>query len=282
MQQHRIISLLSILIMVIIPVVGWFLIAQPQLAAATVADQQRLDATAQVAATQAIVDQLKKDSAKLPELRSELDELRAGIPADVDPSGWIDGISALARVSKVDIIGLAVTDPVAYVPATPPADPNAAPPVEGEADGSTESDSTAEVPVEEAPVPVDFPGIVTNPLIDTSNFVAIPVTVDVEGKSSTILRFVNGLQSGSRLFLVSKFSTEPGPNDNELVGKIEGFIWAIPTGEPGDPRPVSTVVKTMEPKEPVIETETEGESTEGQTPDGTQTPTPNPTGTPAP
>ena len=31
MQQHRILSLLSILVMIIIPVIGWFLVAQPQL-----------------------------------------------------------------------------------------------------------------------------------------------------------------------------------------------------------------------------------------------------------
>ena len=43
MQQHRIISLASILVMLIIPVIGWFLIAQPQLAAAASADQQRAD-----------------------------------------------------------------------------------------------------------------------------------------------------------------------------------------------------------------------------------------------
>ena len=58
MQQHRIISLLSILVMLIIPVIGWFLIAQPQLAAAATADQQRADAASQVAASQAVVDKL--------------------------------------------------------------------------------------------------------------------------------------------------------------------------------------------------------------------------------
>jgi Tfp pilus assembly protein PilO len=271
MQQHRIISLLSILVMLIIPVIGWFLIAQPQLAAATTADQQRAEAAAQVTASQAVVAQLTADSAKLPELQDELDELRGSIPAQIDPEGWIDGLSALAKVSKVQITELTVEDPLAYVPATPPVDPNA--PVAGETPVEGEEGAT---PVETpAPEPVDTPGIVTNPLVDASNFVAIPVSVKVEGSLGTILRFVNGLQTDNRLYLVSGLTTEPVAEDGGgLVGKITGYIYAIPTGVAGDPRPVSTQVKQMDP----IEEE------EPVTPDPTSTgtPTPNPTDTPAP
>jgi Tfp pilus assembly protein PilO len=269
MQQHRIISLLSILVMLIIPVVGWFLIAQPQLAAASSADQQRTEAAAQVAATQAVVDKLAADSANLPKLRGQLDELRGAIPSDGDPSGWIDGLSALAKVSKVEITALTVSDPVAYVPASPPVDPNAGqaapPPAEG--DASTTPPAT--------PAPVEFPGIVTNPLVDSTNLVAIPVTVEVTGTSATILRFVNGLQTDNRLYLVTSLTTEQGADGGTaLVGKIGGFIWAIPTGEAGNPHPVSTIVKSMDPpKDPPKET---------PDPNSTETPDPNSTATPPP
>ena len=269
MQQHRIISLLSILVMLFIPVIGWFLIAQPQLAAAASADQQRAEAAAQVAASEAIVAQLKADSAKLPELRDELDELRGSVPAGVDPSGWIDGLSALATVSKVQISALTVADPLAYVPATPPA--GAVAPAE-EASGEEGEDADADT----TPAPAaDFPGIVTSPLVNAANFVAIPVTVEVKGAPSAILRFVNGLQTDNRLYLVSSFTTEPTAEEGgDLVGKIGGFIWAIPTGEPGNPRPVSTVVKQMDPKEP--------ETPATPDPGATGTPTPNPSETTAP
>lgn len=269
MQQHRIISLLSILVMVIIPVIGWFLFAQPQLAAASSADQARLAAEAQVAASQAQVDKLEAASATLPKLRDELDELRGSIPSGVDPSGWIDGLSALAKVSKVEITAFTVSDPVAYVPATPPADPNAAAPDATPAPGDTAA------PVA-TPAPVDFPGIVTNPLIDSSNLVAIPVTVEVTGTMSTILRFVNGLQTDNRLYLVSSLTTEPAADaqSKELFGKIGGFIWAIPTGEAGSPHPVSTIVKSMDPPKPP--------EPETPNPNGTATPNPNATSTPPP
>jgi Tfp pilus assembly protein PilO len=264
MQQHRIISILSVLSMVVIVAIGWFLIAQPQLAAATSADQQRTEVAAQVAASQIVVAQLKADSEKLPELLDELDELRTSIPAGVDPSGYLDGLSALAQVAGVQITGLTVEDPVAYVAATPPI--GQAAPAETETDGEDTGESV------EAP-PTVFPGIVTSPLIDSSDFVAIPVTIEIAGEASAIMRFINGLQSGDRLFLVSTFTTEQSTEPGHLIGKVGGYIWAIPTGVPGDPRPVSTIVKTMTPPAPPVvegEAETDGE------------PDPDPTETPAP
>lgn len=261
MQQHRILSLLSILVMLIIPVIGWFLIAQPQLAAAASADQQRQDVAAQVAASQLVVDKLKADSVRLPEMRKELDELRGSIPAGVDPSGWIDGLSALATISGVQITALTVSDPLAYSPAQPPNAP-ATEQSAGEGDDAEGTDTPA------------FPGIVTSPLITSSNFVAIPVTVDVAGPADAILRFVNGLQTDNRLYLVNEFSTTADASDpNQLVGKIGGYIWAIPTGEPGNPHPVSTIVKSMTPPEPVV-TDADAEGADGASPDPSSTPAP--------
>lgn len=269
MQQHRIAVLASVLVMLIIPALGWFLVAQPQLAAAATADQSRAEAAAQVAASQSVVDQLKRDSAKLPELESDLNDLRASIPAGVDPSGYIDGLSALAKVSKVQITQLGVDDPLAYVPAEGPAAPK---PPASEGSDSSASSSPSATP---APKP-EVPGLVTNPLVTPGNFVAIPVSIEFNGTSSAVLHFVHGLQSGDRLFLITELSTEPAADaaSAQLLGKVSGYIYAIPTGVAGDPRPVSTVVKSMEPATPAP----------SNTPDpgSTGTPTPDPTETAAP
>jgi hypothetical protein len=113
-------------------------------------------------------------------------------------------------------------------------------------------------------------------LVTPSNFVAIPVSIEFTGASSSVLRFVHGLQSGDRLFLVTQLSTEPAADEasGQLLGKVSGYIYAIPTGVAGDPRPVSTVVKSMEPATPPP----------SNTPDpgSTGTPTPDPTETAAP
>jgi Tfp pilus assembly protein PilO len=261
MQQHRIISLASILVMLLIPVIGWFLVAQPQLAAAATADQQRVAMEAQIAASSAIVAQLKKDSENLPELNDDLDELRTSIPAGVDPSGYIDGLDALARLSHVSITTLTVSDPTAYTAAI---DASAPVPTEGE-DGE---------PVEAAPADSDSnPAIVTSPLVDSSNFVAIPVTIEIAGEWAAVLDFVEGLQTSDRLFLVTTLDTAHGSDGVTFTATIGGFIWAIPTGVEGNPRPTSTTVKQLTAAAPPVveeETGTDGEAD----PDPTETPAP--------
>lgn len=258
MQQHRILSLLSILVMIIIPVVGWFLVAQPQLAAAASADQQRVETEQQIQLSSAIVQKLKEDSARLPELNDDLNTLRTSIPADVDSEGYIDGLDALARVSGVVITGLTVDQPTVYAPATPAVAPVAPDPA---ADGEA-----AEEPVE----PPADPAIVTSPLIDSTNFVAIPVTLELSGDWTPILKFVDGLQSSPRLFLVTSLETRAVEgSDTLLTAKVGGYIYAIPTGVEGKPRPISTTVKQLTAAAPPV-VETDGEAT----PDPTNTPAP--------
>src|SRR5688572_20106458 len=128
MQMHRIISLTSILVMLLIPVFGFFLVAQPQLEAASKADQQRVETEAQIAASTQVVAQLAADSARMPELNNDLNDLRTSIPAGADSEGYIDGIAALAKVAHVAVVGLSVDASVPYVAATPPVDPNAVAP----------------------------------------------------------------------------------------------------------------------------------------------------------
>jgi Tfp pilus assembly protein PilO len=278
MQQHRIISLASILAMLLIPVLAWFLVAQPQLAAAADADQQRQDMESQIAAAAATVAQLKADSAKLPELNDDLNDLRTSIPADADTDGYIDGLAALAKAAHLQVVGLTVAEPIAYTPAVAPPDPNApAPDANASSASPSPSDAAAVTP---APT-LDVPGIVTSPLIDSSNFVAIPVTVSVSGDLSQIIRFIDGLQSSPRLFLVTSTSTEQSATDHStLTGKVTGFIWAIPTGVEGKPRPVSTQVKIMGPKTPDSTDGTDGTGTGTPDPNSTETPDPNATDNP--
>jgi Tfp pilus assembly protein PilO len=261
MQQHRIISLLSILVMLIIPVIGWFLVAQPQLANAALADEQRADMEVQNAESAAVVAQLKRDSARLPELNNDLNTLRTSIPAGLDSSGYIDGIDALARIAGVSITSLTVEDPTAYHPAE-----GAAPAGSGD-----EESSDGDLP----------PAVVTDPLVTSDNLVAIPVTVGVAGTWNAILKFVDGLQSSPRLFLVTTLTTatvEKGGKN--LSGTVGGFIYAIPTGVEGKPRPISTTVKSMTPAANESDEETTGSESEGSA-DGEQ-PTPGATNAPAP
>lgn len=264
MQKHRILSLASILAMLLIPALGWLLVAQPQLDAAAAADQQRADTEAQIQLSQAVVDQLKKDSQKLPELNHELDQLRTSIPFDADASGYLDGLDALAQFAHVDITGLTVADGLAYVPATPP----------GGAEVATDAAATEEAGAS-TPEPASDPAIVTSPLIDSSNFVAIPVTVQVAGEWAEVLKFVQGVQSSPRLFLVSSLSTSVDKGSSSYTATIGGYIYAIPSGVPGNPKPISTTVKQLGPVQPPAEDEADAAADgDAPTPDATETPAP--------
>jgi Tfp pilus assembly protein PilO len=260
MQQHRIISLASILAMLLIPVMGWFLVAQPQFAAAANADTQRADLDAQNAVATTQVEQLQADSAKLVGLNNDMDELRQSIPFDADASNYIDGLTAIAATSGVVITGLTVGDASPYAAAVSATAPVAPAPTEG--------DAAATAPV----VPVD-PAIVTSDLITSQTFVVIPVTIDVSADWSNILQFVQGLQSGSRLFLVTGLNSSRDETTNALTASIAGFIYAIPGGLEGHPHPVSSIVKQLNAPVPVVTDDPEGDGA---------TPTPNPTATTAP
>jgi Tfp pilus assembly protein PilO len=272
MQKHRILSLASILAMLLIPALAFLLVAQPQLEAAASADQQRADTEAQIVASAAIVAQLKADSAKLPQLNADLNDLRTSIPFGVDSSGYIDGLDALAKIAKVTVKGLTVGDAQAYAPAVPPVDPNAAAP-DASAEGAEGGEPQAVPPVD------PNPAIVTSPLIDSTNFVAVPVTVDVEGGWAGVLKFVQGVQSSPRLFLVTKLDTKTDEG-GDVEASVGGYIYAIPTGVEGKPRPISTTVKSMEPAAPETEDETDG-ATDGTTDEDGET-DPDPGQTPAP
>ena len=273
MQKHRIISLASILAMLLIPVMGFFLVAQPQLDAATVADQQRADMEAQIAASAAVVAQLKDDSENLPQLNADLNALRTSIPFKVDSDGYIDGLDALAKLAKVDITALTVDASRAYTPAVPATDPSAGAPdanAGGETEGETPDPAATQAPV----APVEDPAIVTSPLIDSTTFVTVPVTVTVDGKFPQILKFVQGLQSSPRLFLVTDLDITSLEGGSDMTANIGGVIYVIPTGIEGDPKPISTTVKQMDP--------IEDETGDPKTPDpgSTDQPDPGATGQP--
>ncbi|HWM35191.1 MAG TPA: hypothetical protein VNR36_13265 [Pseudolysinimonas sp.] len=261
MQKHRILSLASILAMLLIPALAFLLVAQPQLDAAATADQQRLDMEAQITASAAIVAQLKKDSDNLSELNDDLNALRTSIPFKVDSDGYIDGLDALAKLAKVEISSLTVDESRPYIAATPATDPGAGA-TDANAGGETDGEASEAVT---PPVPVSDPAIVTSPLITSDSFVTVPVTVSVEGTFAQVLKFAQGLQSSPRLFLVTDFDVTSLEGGSEMTANIGGFIYVIPKGVEGNPKPISTTVKQMGPAKTDADQEPDPGSTDEPT-----------------
>lgn len=223
MNRNRIFTIAAVIVMVGVLLAGWFLGVSPQLAAAAADDTQRVTVDAQNAGIQEVVAQLKKDEKDLPALKVTLEGLQRSIPRDANTSAFIDDINALATAAGVVVSGITVAPAQAYLPpesSTPVAPVEAtAAPAEGEP-----AAPSAEVPVADPFVPA----AVTNPLVTTDNFVLVPVTIESKGAYDQVLNFVNGLQTGPRLFLVTTFKS--APNEDELggfTGTTSGYIYVL-------------------------------------------------------
>lgn len=267
MQSHRIISGLTIFVMVALVAVGYFLVAQPQLAAASTASAQLVDAQSQISTTQAALISLKEEQKKLPALKAQLKALQLSIPSDIDGSSYIRGLNELASTAGVTITSIVVTDPQAYiapVSAAPVVTPSASP-----------SPSATPSPAATTPAVTGWTPT-TNALITGTNFVDIPVTVTVTGSFDTSLGFINGLQTGTRLFLVTGITTKQADVGAGVTTTVTGYIYALI-----DPKTAAAQATAEKAAAAATATPTPTATpTVTTSPSGTATPTPTQSPTP--
>ena len=270
MQSHRIISGLTIFVMVVLVAVGYFLVAQPQLAAASTANAQLVNAQSQISTTQAALISLKNEQEKLPDMKAQLKALQLSIPSNIDGSAYIRGLNDLASAAGVTITSIAVTDPQAYVPpvlAMPAATPTASP-----------SPSASATPAPAAAAPAVSGWVPTmDALITGTNFVTIPVTVTVTGSFDGSLGFIHGLQTGTRLFLVTGIVTKQAEGGSGVTATVSGYIYALI-----DPKLAAAEAANEKPAAAATTTTPTPTTTPTATtsPSGTATPTPTQSPTP--
>lgn len=259
MQTHRVLSGATIFLMLVLVVAGWFLVAQPQLAAASTASNQLTSARAQMATTEGVIRQLKAQQKGLPKLKAELASLRQSIPEGAESSALIDGINALAAATGVTINSLSLADAVAYTPPVVVATPTTT---------STTATPSSPATATAAPAASVAPSAwnpTSDPSITAANFVVIPVSITSSGNWSATLAFIHGLQSGTRLFLVSGFNTAQSADATAIVTtKTSGYIYAL-LDPKADALAASTSTTT-----PTATTSPSGSAT----PTPTQSPTP--------
>jgi len=159
---------------------GWLLGIAPQLAVAATANTDRANMVVANARNQVVLAKLKRDYENIGVLRNQLSTLQKAVPAKADISSFVTELNSLAGAHKVTLKSITVSDAKPYTPATQAA---------ASAAGKTTS----------APQ--------TNPKITAANFVIIPVQISVAGDYGRVLDFVNDVQMGQRLILVSSLST---------------------------------------------------------------------------
>jgi Tfp pilus assembly protein PilO len=230
-------------------VLGWFVGIQPQLAAKALSDVQRYSVATENEATETALVVLKDDYGNIEALRTELAALRESLPAAAEISAFLTQLDAIALSSDTQVNTITIADPVPYtVPATAVVVPEvpADTPAEGAdaaegAEANTEEATEAVVP--EVPTGPVAPLVPTDPMITETNFVAIPISLSVGGSYANALNFVDQLQHGKRLFMVTQFAsseadTAAAPDENGgdvkaapaasgATTTISGYIYAL-------------------------------------------------------
>jgi Tfp pilus assembly protein PilO len=205
----------SRVLVVAIIAMGWFLGVSPKLAEAATAGDQLVAAEAENVVQQHEVEVIKKQFEKLPELKSQLAALRAAVPAGDAMSAFLDELHALELASNVTLTDFKANDGQPYTP------------------------------VKDALTTVST----TNPLITAENFVAIPVSLTVSGSTANVMSFINGVQTGQRLYLVQDLklkqsTTSDSKTTSESTGDfeaaIDGFVYVLLDNPPAPAKTAKT------------------------------------------
>ncbi|RWZ50029.1 hypothetical protein ELQ90_11840 [Labedella phragmitis] len=221
MNAQRLWIIGTAIVAVAVLVLGWFVGVEPQLVAMRATDEQRRGVDAQNAATEATVARLETAFGGLDALEEDRDALRTSIPVTSESSLLLDQLDALAAASGTTVTQVTTSPLVAYTP--PVVD---VPPDSGAHEGDTEE---AEEGAEEQPAPAEptGPPMITDPLITPENFYSMQVSVAVTGSNEDVLDFVDRLQHGERLFLVTSLQVSSDEDTGSFTATSTGFAYVL-------------------------------------------------------
>lgn len=219
MDRNRLWMLGSIVTMVAVVVLGWFLGISPQLDAMAAANATREQVESQNAVYEQKLATLKKQFENIGALQTELAGLREAVPSDAGIPAFVGQLDAISKQHDVRLTDISVSDGEPYTPQTPPTPA----PVAAGANGAAPAIPTP-APATPTPAPSAAPAgapaaTPAGSLVTADNFVAIPVSVTVHGAYSHVLDFIEGLQKGTRLVLVTGFNTTGEPSAGSAGGK---------------------------------------------------------------
>jgi Tfp pilus assembly protein PilO len=195
----------------------WFIGISPILIQTGVAETELAATQSTNAAHSAKLASLRERFDSLPALESELDATRASLPSDASMAGFLGDLDELQVAHGVTLTSFLVSDGIPFVPA-----------VDAAVDVGTETDDTPDTEVTQETVSV-VNAIPNAELVTGENFIAIPITLSATGGYGEVMNFVAGLQSGGRLFLVTKLSVAEDSNAerNGYSATVDGFAYTL-------------------------------------------------------
>lgn len=179
MNKNRMWVIGAILAIVVTVAGGWLVGIAPQLAVASSANTDRANVMAANARNEILLAKLKRDYQNIDALKNHVSTLQESVPTSADISSFVTELNSLANARRVTLKSITVSDAKPYTP-------------------------TTQAPAAKT-TPASSPQ--TNPKITSTNFVTIPVQIAVTGDYGKVLDFVNDVQLGQRLILVSTLSS---------------------------------------------------------------------------
>lgn len=214
--DNRLWAIGAAFIMIAVLLLGWFLGVSPNLSQAAISDTQRISVEEQNTQQEATLADLKSKFEKIDEYKTELAGLRRAIPAGGDLSTFIGQLQDLEARSGVKVKSITTSDAAPFLSSASAAAPAApAAPADG-----TEAPAAADE--------VAAPGSGVNEL----NFVSIEVDISVAGSRDQVLDFVEALQSGSRLYLVTALTiSEDDTGSGVFTARVTGAVYVLLNAE---------------------------------------------------
>jgi Tfp pilus assembly protein PilO len=221
MDRNRLWILGAVLVIGATAVLGWLLGISPKLGEARAADIERVSVEAQNSAYRTQLETLKAQFESIGELRTELATLRQAVPSEADLPEFLRQLDDIGRAHSVTFSSIQVSDAKPYAPILP-SEPVAT--AEAPARGATDAVALAAA---SPPAAADTPAVTSR--VTAANFVAIPVSLTVDGGYDNVLAFIKGVQDGSRLMLVTAFNTNAAPDGDGAVSSAATASTAADT-----------------------------------------------------
>ncbi len=184
------------LVAVLILVLGWLLLVEPQLERTSTVRAETADAEVSNASLSTRVATLRKQNAQTPALVAELRKVRGQLPIASALAAFTDQVGQQAAQARVTVTSVAVAEPVATADTT--ASAGTAPTAGDATDADTTSGDTTSAPVTAAG--------------PAGKVFAVPVTITTTGSLVQQRAFLGRLQTGPRAVLVS--SSRLGPAES--------------------------------------------------------------------
>ena len=201
---------------------GWFLGLSPKLDEMSAANEQRASVEAQNRLHEAKLAELKKEFQQIGTLKAQLADAQASLPPGDELATFLGELHSLEASSGVVLTSFTAGDGENYVAA---------------AGAGSKS-----------------------PLVTEKNFIAIPITLTVQGTRPQVIAFLSDLQYGKRLFLVIKVSVAQSKDSapksagavvasNVYDGNVSGFVYVLvdPSAPPPSPTPVGALNSSPSP-----------------------------------